>query len=436
MASVLAVVACRQLVGIGDQPPGAGSADAGNAETGSEAAPACGGFAWAGGACGSCMENACCAEATACRGDVTCGPTFDCQATCAGDDDPCRSHCVTQPDTAMAALGSCQATSCSSECGLVCGGFFGLNRVAPGAAAKACTACYVAQSCPFATTCAQNESCLANEFCNEVCNPFDLICQGNCGYSIPVTLGADAGAGFGPANSACATTCQNGTNWSCVGSAVWPVATTSPITFQVEVYDAASHALLPGVTVRACDGSDADCLTPEATGTTDSNGLVTLTSQSVPFTGYLQAASSGYVTQLSYVYPPITESTDPGVVVGVGLYPSSYIAEVGAANKVTLDPSLGIIAAFPHDCSGVPAPGVSFSGTSLGSRAQAYYEVTNAPTIQATATSLPTPEGGFINVAPGLVTLVASANGTPVATVAVQVQKNAITVLPNLVPTP
>jgi hypothetical protein len=421
VAGVLAVVACRQLVGIGDQAPGAGSGGA---------ATTCGGFPWAAGACGSCVEDACCAEATACRGDVTCGPTFDCLAQCAGSDDGCRSACFTQGNGAIAALASCQATSCSADCGLQCGGFFGLTL--PGFGSQ-CTSCFVAQSCPFATQCAQSESCFAYQFCNRACDPFDLVCQGNCAYSNPVTL-PDGGLGFGPGNNTCGPPCGIGTDWSCVGHAVWPLAATSPIAFQIAVSDGSGNPF-SGVTVRACLGGDADCVMPIQTVTSDSQGLATLTT-SAPFQGYVELTASGYMTQLEYVYPFLAEATDPGVTVPIGLSTTAYIAELGSATGVPLDPLLGIVAASPKDCTNNPAPGVAFSGSPLGPRAQPFYYVSGTPTTHATATSLPTSVGGFSNVAPGLITLIASANGAAFATVAVEVRPNALTIIPYLVPTP
>jgi len=433
-ASVLAFVACRQLVGIGDAPPGAGSVDA--AVDSEEAAATCGDFAWTAGACDSCMENACCAEATACRGDVTCGLAYGCMAACAGDDDVCRSGCFHGGDGVMAALASCQATACSSDCDLQCGGFFGLLG-GWGSQSQPCRSCEQAGSCPFDTECAESVSCVELYFCFDTCSLGDTVCIDNCFYSDPAPLpDAGPGLGFNTQANACASACGSGSSWSCAGHTVWPVATTSPITFQVQVNDSVSIAPIQGVTVRACNGGDGDCQSPLSTATTDGNGLATLTSPLVPFSGYLELTAGGYTTQLQYVYPFLTETTDPGVVVGVALNTTAYIAELGAASGVTLETSLGIIVDFPVDCSDYPGVGVSFSGSGLGGAAQPYYFVSGTPTLQATATSLPTAGGGFLNVAPGLVTFIESANGAPVATVAVQVRANALTHLGNVVPTP
>jgi hypothetical protein len=433
MASVVVVASCRQLVGIGDEPPGTGSSDAGH----SEAAAMCGGFAWTAGTCDACMESACCAEATACRGDPACGPTFDCLAQCVGNDDLCRGACFNEGNGSIAAaLGSCEATSCSAACDLQCGGFFGL--VSP-FSTQECLSCYDATACEFATACAKNESCLEAYFCNDTCDLGDLVCQGNCDYANPVSLATDAGPGFGVGNNECAAACGFGTNWTCAGHAVWPIATMNPLTFQLQVRDSSSDGPLAGVSVRACGSGDAECSSPLSMTTTDSNGLATLTSSVVPFSGYLDlkaADAAGYMEQLQYVYPFLAESTDPGVMVEMSLSTTKYIGELNASAGVMLLPSNGVIAAFPVDCFDSAAPGVSFSGSNLGSAAQAYYYLSGTPTTHATATSLPTAGGGFTNVAPGLVTFVASANGAAVATVAVQVRAGVLTHLGNLVPTP
>jgi hypothetical protein len=432
VAAVLAVVACRQLVGIEDQPPGPATADGGSGEAASEAAVACGGFPWRTEACSTCVESACCPEATTCGGTPSCISAFDCLARCAGNDDSCRSACLPPaPDDATLALAVCQSKSCAPACGLTCGGFFGFTRGTPGP----CTSCLAAKTCPAATECAQSKDCLEVQFCGAACLPLDRVCVLNCEFGAPLDPSFDAGLGLAAGRNDCATACGLGTTWSCLGHAVWPVPAATTISFQVQVVDGSTFDPLAAAQVSACPALDQNCSTPLSTGTTDSNGLVTLTSSTVPFSGYVQIVAPGYWTDLFYIYPYLTESTVPGLALNDTIYSTGQMAQIAAQAHVTLDPSLGIIAADPNDCTASPAAGVSFSGLGLGDAAAPYYFVGSTPTPLATATSLPDSAGGFYNVAPGLVTLSASENGTTIDTVAVYVRGSALTQL-QLVPTP
>jgi hypothetical protein len=444
VAGLFAAVACRQLVGIGDGPSGAGTdagggSDAGDAGGASDGpgngegeAGTCGGFPWATGACGTCIEASCCGEAAACRGDPACAPVLECMASCAGSDDGCRHACVTQaPDTTTLALIACQSRSCTSDCGLPCGGFFG---VIPGAAGP-CQSCLEENDCTVAATCAGSVACLETQFCGAACLPLDVTCVVNCEATHPLGSLFDGGPGFGPSNNACASTCGDGTTWTCAGHATWPLATAATISFELRVVDGTSGTPVAGAQVSVCPPLDDGCASPLSTGTTDANGMVPLTSTMVPFLGYLQISAAGHWTDLSYTYPYLAESTAPGVTFVDAIYSDDAIAGIASQLHLPLDPSFGIIAATAFDCTASLAAGVTFGGSGLGDAAAPYYFVGATPTTAATATSLPSAAGGFYDVAPGLVTFTASENGTQVATVAVLVRAQSLTQL-ELVPTP
>jgi hypothetical protein len=124
------------------------------------------------------------------------------------------------------------------------------------------------------------------------------------------------------------------------------------------------------------------------------------------------------------------------VLLTMGLRTAAFIDELGSSAGLDLDPSLGIILAYPYDCLSNAAPGVSFQASGAGPRAESFYYASGTPTQQGTLTSLPLPAGGFANVEPGAITLVASVHGAPVSSTLVLTRGNTLTELPNMVPTP
>src|SRR5689334_20673554 len=76
--AITCLFACRQLVGVHDEPPSSG--------------PFCG-LTYRDTACGSCAETRCCAESAACARNSSCAPFANCLATCLGDS-VCQSQCT------------------------------------------------------------------------------------------------------------------------------------------------------------------------------------------------------------------------------------------------------------------------------------------------------------------------------------------------------
>jgi hypothetical protein len=429
----MVVVACRQLVGIGDQPPGAGIEDAG-VDTGSEAST-CGGFAWVASGCTPCMEGACCAPMAACRGDAICASTMDCLARCPGNDDLCRSACAIRGDDVMAAVATCQATSCASDCNLECGGLFGLDLFWFAQGSGECQRCETSDpSCSAFATLSKNASFVANTLCLDNCRPYDQVCLFNCDSTDTVDWPEGGIALIQGAAGACAAACPT-PSWTCLGSVGWPSATSPSVTARFKVSDYETGKGVPDVSVRACGQLDTECATALGTGTVDAGGVVTLTVVA-PFGGYVELSAPGYVTGLWFSYPSRTASSlssEPGNVPSVGLVSAKLFASFPATQTA----GLGSILAIPLDCFGQPATGVSFASASLGSMAQAWYAVNDVPALGYTATQ---PgrlvAGGFFDVTPGIVSVSALESGTMFASVTVPVRENAITIVSPLVPTP
>ena len=440
VAAAIGVAACRQLVGIGDEPPGAGGVAV---DASVDGAPTCGGFAWTGGTCEACMQSHCCPEQTACRGDAICLTNLDCLAMCAGGDDVCRSKCISLPDAVMAPVASCQARSCATECGLRCGGVIGWQPGLTEVPDSSCTSCiYSGAACAANLRYSENIDCMTQQFCTENCSRLDDICFDSCFASDAgraCNLG-DAGLGVAALN-ACRQACLSGPDWSCVGLVTWPATTTPKVTYALRAVSYSTGASIAGIRGRTCQQSDVPCSNPQVTTTSDGGGKLVFTI-GAGFNGYTElvgpadAGDAGFAPELFFHYPPIVQSLDPGWDYDVVLLPTDVFTNLAIAAGTTIDTSLGVIYAEPMDCIGNPAPGVSFTASPLGS-ATPFYQVDGLPNGQAKATQLgPAVGGGFINLPPGFVTFVAHANGQVVATVTVDVRPNTLTYLKNLVPTP
>lgn len=450
---LLLVLSCRQIVGIEDQPPGAGAGAGGTADAGVEASAKCGGFPWSPSTCAACVERACCAQAKACRGDALCATEFDCIASCPGSDDACRSACVSphEDNDTMAALASCQAASCAKECGLRCGGYesyFGppLPSPADAGAQDACFACLESSSyCAALGAIASCPSCLAQEFCAQRCVGFyDGICINDCAVAYPLTgAGADSGL-LTVLNGACASVCPPGTHWDCVGHVTWPQETAPQVTFRLQVTSLNGATPIGNAQIRLCPLTDFNCDAPLSTQMilTDPNGVTSITLPA-PFQGYFEIQAQGFVPELFLFTPTIAETMLPGTLQNIAMFPSglfaSYVMQVVPTPDTT---TKGVLYVAPVDCAGEGAPNVSFEAdpTKLGSSAAPYYIVNGmTPDGKAVATSNAGQGGliggGWVQVDPGLLPVTAAVGGTHVAKQGAPIRAGALTVV-QLVPTP
>src|SRR5580693_3049208 len=112
VAVIISVIACRQLVGITDNPP-------------TDLTSTLCGLPYGTNACASCVNTNCCTESNTCAVDPICLPYESCLGVCKGDP-TCRSQCAVDQNAGMTpavpALSACIAANCPNECGLVCGG--------------------------------------------------------------------------------------------------------------------------------------------------------------------------------------------------------------------------------------------------------------------------------------------------------------------------
>jgi hypothetical protein len=406
---VLVVVACRQLVGIGDEPP----TDLAPTEASVDAGP--GTIVYAGGACEACLQEHCAMQAAACAADPQCDPLEQCQGDCDGGDVTCRAACVAAhrvaPDAQQIAFSVCLAGSCAQPCGLICGGL--ASVIGDTDAAVGCQTCVQNNACAAGQACAAEPACLGGGLCKEANPNWDRLEACNALYADGQD---DAG---GPLESivfgACHDQCAAGTQWFCVGSPLpsLPIGTSS--TFAITIVDS-TGAPVPNAAVTVCEPSSADCSPVESTGTTDADGGVTLTTAPSGYSGpvgYLEVeAGSAFVPELFYWGFPLSE---PSVGwPGIGIYPTELIegaVQVLDAFDASVDISgHGAVELAAFDCARVVAANVVFTVDPVdpdgGTRV---FYTTNMDTFSPTATQTDTSGGAVIvNVPPGPITLTAT----------------------------
>lgn len=344
-ALVLAIAAaCRQIVGIGDQPPTDFARDAAVVEASArDGAPDAGpdGVVYAGAACESCLQNNCGVESAACAADPACAPLEGCLGGCDGGNLTCRAGCYEahriDPNQADIQLSACLANHCESPCGLECGGITATLGVD---AAAGCQTCVVQEgACSAGETCASDPQCIGRFWCATT-NPFLDRAQA-CAATLDA--GADAFSAIsGVAGGACHDSCGLGQQWFCVGLGLptQPQGPGTALTVAVIDYELPSNVDVDA-SVAVCSPSDWTCpadASPLSSGMTGANGEVTLTVPNSgaiygPF-GYLDISGGSLQHEVYYWGFPLSE---PAMSAGVG---TLTVGEVQEA--VTLVESQGV----------------------------------------------------------------------------------------------
>ena len=433
-STVVAAVACRQLVGIGDEPPQslAAGADAGDSGAAGDATDAGSPLVYSG-ACGSCVDASCAGQAAACAASASCVPYASCLAACNGDA-TCRAQC-TAAGLAPAAspelddLSACLVASCAGPCGLACGALAGYYAT-PDAAA-ACEQCQVSNYCDAETTCASAPTCHAFVRCVLGCQGrYDCLqaCYEDDSGAVD-TYGYDYGLG------SCTTICGMGRNWECAGRVGWPApaGTSSTVTL---VMNGALGASAAGLDVSFCSGP-VGCGAVGPPGVTDDAGTVSLQVPTPSYrgpTGFLRvvspddAGAQAVVPESSHWGFGLSE---PSLTLYTTAYSPAIIDALAAQLHVSLDPSRGYVLAVVWDCLHYPGIGVQVDCSGCDSETvRAYQQATGGYSLTATATDS---TGGVIfgNVPSVPVDLIATPQdlGKPTARVTVQVQPGTLTIV-------
>ncbi len=394
---LVTAAACRQIVGIGDDPPGTGN-------------DTCGGLPYSG-ACGACLSAHCCQQASNCAADPTCHSYESCIGRCSPGDVPCWSVCTAEASPfgstgSIASLETCLASECTAECGLECGVTAAL--VATPDAAAACAKCIDTNACATFRECLQSSECSSQGYCTPACDGrYD--CMTGCGVfgdPQPALWVKAAQAFSGP----CALACEAGSNWSCLGSIAPGIPTVSSVHVGMFVVDPNMSRPLPGVRVATCAGDS--CAAPVAT--TDARGLATLNfpvsvqlrgpTGSVGLTSDVDAGTSAIVPERFYWGAPLA---GPSLFLElVPVLSSAERAGVYFVAQATPGPMQGDLGLSAVDCNGTPAPDVRFELEPNEPGTRTVYFENGVPSATATATDA---EGAafILNVPPGELTVAA-----------------------------
>jgi hypothetical protein len=357
LIATVGVVACRQLVGITDDPL-------------TDLTSKVCGLPYGTSACASCVQASCCAESTACAADPACVAYETCLGKCNGDPG-CRSQCIADnpvgTSSDVSALSACLASNCETACGLTCGAVAGY--IAPPEAGASCEACLQSNgACDPARACGSSVDCEAYVQCAHAFTTPDWIqacaTQHDAGAALYARLGNLAA---GP----CATDCAYGQDWRCVGHVTWPtpVATTTTV-IQEAVHDGLTAAPLANAQALWCTEGAETLPCDHPVGQCESNDagycaaqVPTAQGNSTNLTGaedFQTLSAPGYLTSYGYGFEPVSQATltlAPGL--SLFLFTASetaaLYASVGARPQV---PGTGTVLAVVFDCQWHTAPGV------------------------------------------------------------------------------
>jgi hypothetical protein len=187
--------------------------------------------------------------------------------------------------------------------------------------------------------------------------------------------------------------------WACLGDtrAADAVALRPGVELSLTVVDIGSNVPPTGLTARACNRLDVNCLTPVAANVlVASDGALHL-SVAQGFDGYVELTSPNSVpTMFFFNQPVMVNAVDAFTIVN----PTS-LAALAASGGVAIDAQLGQLLVRTFDCEGARASGVQISN---GSGGQVFSFADGLPVVGLDVTTADG-IGGFVNVRPGLVFL-------------------------------
>jgi hypothetical protein len=429
------IAACRQLVGITDNPP-------------EDLVTSICGLPYGTNVCASCVSANCCAESNACAGDAVCSAYESCLGACNGEP-KCRSQCtidnpgVTSSD--VSALSACLASNCESPCGLTCGGIADL--VSEPDAAGACQMC-VAQT---TSNCASAKECAASGACDAYIRCFLACFAGDCRDAC-ASANAEGAALFAPFQNdpngpltyfggACSGPCGAGTDWACVGHVTWPSPKSPTVTLTEKIVDNQSGSPVSGLNVSICNGCP--CPSPSnpllGDAQTDDAGIYSVQIPNPSGIGniglngcaqYHPDPDSGITPEFAYWGYPLSEAqaVDTATSTEGRTITSEETASIYGVFGVPLDPTgAPWLTLFVLDCLGSLASGVQIT-IQPNAQVPEFYNVPGGASLTATQTSSQG-SGGFLNVPPGQYTVTATplSLGKPASQIVVNVQAGTVT---------
>jgi hypothetical protein len=178
----------------------------------------------------------------------------------------------------------------------------------------------------------------------------------------------------------------------------------------VQVLNLVTEQVVPNVVVRACAQRDIECENPITPNLPlDAGGWVDV-ALFEGFDGFLEITGELIMPTMLFYADPLS----PGNEVDhtpLALVERSILPALSGATGTPQDVTLGLVVLRSFDCTGEPAPGVSFS---IDQDGVAWYFVGGLPSSNAVATAAGSGLGGFINVPSGIAVVSADLPGAPV----------------------
>jgi len=199
------------------------------------------------------------------------------------------------------------------------------------------------------------------------------------------------------------STCHASTSseWSCLGSVVWPSASSGSVTATLNLKDLVTQQPIVGVSARVCRKLDTTCAQPIGSDVqSDAAGKVVL--QVVAgFDGYVELKMAGAMPGIYFFYPPLNESREVPFVPILSLSALSTFAGLVGGQ---VSPDRGHVLLGAYNCLHNPSEGVRFSSPDSDALTFPFYMIKGIPSATAAATDSQG-YGGILNLRPGSVTL-------------------------------
>lgn len=264
---------------------------------------------------------------------------------------------------------------------------------APQAAANEAAAC-TGDACPECTT---DADCVPTGGQDGHC--VDGVC-----WRAQPQCSADADCfGLGPefdGGRCIAAECRPNPRWRCEA----PSASTStePRTLSLLVRDSLSLNPVPMVHIVACQKLDLTCANPTSEGTTDRDGMLSITVPAA-FAGYLQQTERRDYAPAMYFLPSVLP--EDGMLHPFPLLSSGAIIDALAASLgAGIDPERGHMMLIAEDCFGMALPGVTFMSPQRDDDTVQFYVRDVLPSTSATETA-EIGNGGYLNFPAGTAVL-------------------------------
>lgn len=219
--------------------------------------------------------------------------------------------------------------------------------------------------------------------------------------------------------------CVAGARWSCLEKAAAAPPASGMFQAPFIVQHLVTQQPLPGVHARLCRRIDVTCAAPLGDDlVTDESGQVTF---SVPggFDGYVAFDGPDIIHGLFFFNPPVAADL-PQAMISIGS--TQVIALLALQAGAVQDPDRGVVLLGARDCTGAPAPGVTFTVSGSDPAAVPFYSEQGLPSGTAQQTDS-AGYGGLLNAPAGSVTFTATVveTGQRIGSVTLLSQENAIT---------